>query len=186
MMNFHFSIYEKTGDGQTRKRSYRLVGDDLYIVMKGGVETVVDADDWDKVSGVGWCLNPYGYAVGRVDGKLVSLHSHLFGRVAGRQTDHVDRDKLNNRRTNLRTATKTENQRNRGPHRNSPSGFKGVFRHADRWRARISIEGRSFNLGCFSDSVEAAKAYDRAALEHFGDFAYLNFPEGQRTSPVGT
>lgn len=97
--------------------------------------------------------------------------------------DHANRNPLDNRRCNIRLATRTENARNCGPHkrRNGSSQYKGVslFRPTGKWRAEIRVDTpkgkRSLHLGYFASEVEAAKAYDDAARQHHGEFAYLNF-----------
>jgi hypothetical protein len=95
-------------------------------------------------------------------------------------TDHINGDGLDNRRTNLRQATPTQNNANCGIRGHNTSGYKGVSLRPDRgnrWRATIRIHGLQYFLGLFDDVEDAARAYDAAALELFGDFARLNFPE---------
>lgn len=99
----------------------------------------------------------------------------------GEQADHKNRNILDNRRSNLRVASNMQNQANRLKTKRSTSGYKGVswFKHLGKWRADIQKDGKLRYLGHFSDKVEAAKAYDRAALELFGEFALLNFSNGE-------
>lgn len=113
------------------------------------------------------------------------IHRVVLSRVLcrdlrrGEVVDHIDHDTLNNQRENLRLATPQQNSYNMLPQESTASGFKGVVWHnkAQKWRARISINGVRKSLGLYSDLIEAAKAYDSAAREHFGEFAYLNFRE---------
>jgi hypothetical protein len=97
------------------------------------------------------------------------------------ETDHIDGNGLNNQRVNLRSCTKGENRFNSKPYRNSSSRFKGVSRHSinQKWRASITKNGKFNSLGCFIDEVDAARAYDEKAKELFGDFARLNFNQGE-------
>lgn len=92
--------------------------------------------------------------------------------------DHVDGNGLNNTRVNLRSATDQQNSWNRGLRSDSRTGYKGVSsrRGGKGFVARIQVEGKRKFLGWFHNPVDAAKAYDAAALEHFGEFARLNFP----------
>jgi hypothetical protein len=94
--------------------------------------------------------------------------------------DHKDRNGLNNRRDNLRPATKGQNGANRPLPSNNVSGYKGVSFHkaTGRWRAYITVEGKKRHLGLFADPIDAAKAYDAAALAAFKEFAFLNFQTG--------
>lgn len=91
-------------------------------------------------------------------------------------TDHANGNGLDNRRINLRPATKSLNAINRPPPRNNTSGYKGVswVKRDRKWQAMIGIGGRPTHLGTFDDPVEAARAYNRAALEAFGEYAWLN------------
>ena len=94
---------------------------------------------------------------------------------AGLDVDHIDGDGLNNRRSNLRACTHTENGRNRKLSKNNTSGLKGVnAREAGKWQAMIKTSGRILHLGVFDSKMEAAKAYDAAALRLYGEFARTN------------
>lgn len=92
--------------------------------------------------------------------------------------DHKDGNSLNDKISNLRAATPSQNNMNRQANRNSTSKYIGVHRSVtkNRWCAHIRFKGKSKNLGSFSDEIEAAKVRDKAAKELFGEFARLNFP----------
>lgn len=104
------------------------------------------------------------------------MHTLLTGSL---YVDHADLNGLNNRRSNLRPATISQNNANQRPRLGAASRFKGVtLRRTDGyWQARIIVNGRRRSLGYFRDEEQAARAYDVAALEVHGEFAYLNFPE---------
>ena len=104
----------------------------------------------------------------------VAMHAMLTGY---RQTDHRDRNGLNNQRYNLRDATDRDNHGNEGKH--SPSAtsrFKGVSwsRGMQQWLAHIAPKGKAIHLGYFPNEIDAARAYDRAAVKHFGKYACTN------------
>ena len=103
-----------------------------------------------------------------------ALHTFLTGWPL---VDHINGDGLDNRRANLRAATPAQNGMNRTIGRNNTSGYKGVVRNRANWRARLETGGRIIQLGTFGTREEAARAYDAAAVEHFGEFALLNFPQ---------
>lgn len=97
------------------------------------------------------------------------------------EIDHIDMDRLNNRIENLRLATTQENNRNKAKitSRKTTSKYKGVcwVKGRSKWRAEISIEKyKGQHLGYFVDEIDAARAYDRAAIIHHKSFAQLNFP----------
>lgn len=93
-----------------------------------------------------------------------------------RFVDHFNHNGLDNRRVNLRICTNSQNQMNRKPNKNSRSKFKGIRLHkrGQVWEARIMLDGKSLYLGGFKKEIDAARAYNKAALEIFGEFAYLN------------
>ncbi len=109
----------------------------------------------------------------------ILMHREIMG-DEGPFIDHIDHDGLNNQRENLRVVTKSENLRNqRKQFRNTSSRFKGVYfcKQTGRWAAGIKAGARKLRLGRFPTELDAARAYDAAAKEHFGEHACLNFPE---------
>jgi hypothetical protein len=117
----------------------------------------------------------------RVHNCLYEAHRLIFCMMTGdwpqKLIDHKDRDGLNNRWANLREADRAQNQHNRGKRKDNPSGYKGVRApKKGKWHARITVNRKSIHLGAFLSPEEAARAYDRAALRHFGEYAGLNFP----------
>ena len=149
----------------------------IQLVNGRGV-ALVSAADYERVSNHSWQFHK-GYAVARIDGKLVYLHRLIMDAPAGVMVDHINRDRLDNRRTNLRMATNAQNQANVTKRQGMTSRYKGVSRHTATggWQARISVEGKQMHLGYFADEAEAARAYDARAREVFGVFAQMNFPE---------
>ena len=101
------------------------------------------------------------------------MHVHITGMKG---LDHANQNGLDNRRINLREATPSQQQANRGMQPNNTSGYKGVYwnRKERKWGARIEINYRAVRLGSFADPLDAARAYNRAALEAWGEFAWLN------------
>jgi hypothetical protein len=92
------------------------------------------------------------------------------------KTDHIDHDGLNNQRSNLRPATTAQNNHNQRPQRNTSSRFKGVTWHKriGKWQAAIKVADKNRHLGVFPDEEDAARAYNAAAVEAYGEYAYLN------------
>jgi len=133
-----------------------------------------------KGGSVAGSVSFYGYLTVRMDRKLYQASRLVFLIVHGYlppEVDHMDNNPLNNKPSNLRAATRSENMRNTRSSKNSTSKYLGV--HFDkalgRWRSRIYINGKGVHLGCFHDEVDAAKSYDSAAVDAFGEFANLNF-----------
>lgn len=164
-------------------RPIRVVGDICEIPLTRGKTAICDAKDYDLVSGVCWCAmksdNIY-YAVSSKVGKLnrySMMHRYILGLTDSKiEIDHIDRDGLNNRRSNLRTCSRTENMRNRGITKNNTSGYKGVNwnKQNKKWCSRIKVNYKEIYLGNFDSKLEAAAAYNTAARKYFGRFAVLN------------
>ncbi len=156
------------------------------IALTAGKTALVDDEDYDRAMTLNWHAHKsvtknhvQWYASARIDGKTIYLHRFLLCAPEGMQVDHRDHDGLNNCRSNLRLCTQTQNNGNKRS-RVGVSGFRGVcfYPPCGTWQARISISNKSKTLGFRRTPEEAARLYDMAARDHFGEFATLNFPEG--------
>lgn len=132
-----------------------------------------------KAGDVVGSLDGRGYLHVNILNRFVRVHRIVFflrWRWAPSEVDHRDNDKLNNRISNLRAATRRQNSGNSSLGRNNTSGYRGVSfsSRSKMWHAQIKVNGRQTYLGRFSTPVEAARCYDRAARKHFGRFAKLN------------
>lgn len=112
------------------------------------------------------------------------MHREIMVAPSGQYVDHVNGNKLDNRRENLRMCSNSQNMANRRAPRVNRSGFKGVhfFKRDGTWRAAITQDYKTKHIGYYATPEEAARAYDIKARELFGEFAQLNFPEGSRES----
>lgn len=149
----------------------------LYIC--GGVWAAVDDADYDWLNRYCWYFDGrYAFYMLRIGSKYRKkyMHSMINKTPKGFCTDHIDGNKLNNRRSNLRTATKSQNSQNRPVSPTSTSGYKGVClcKKTGNWLARIKLYAKTIQLGSFPTKEAAAIAYNNAAIKHFKDFACLN------------
>lgn len=160
------------------------------IMLNAGQVALVDDEDYESVMSVGmWTAtrSSSGYtfyacrraprAVRDQGGStVIRMHTFLTGLPL---VDHVNRNGLDNRRINLRPATRSQNAANAGFLRNNTSGYRGVSWHraTKKWGVQLIARGRKFYLGEFADPIEAAHAYDAAANREFGEYATLNFPQ---------
>lgn len=161
----------------------------VEIPLTRGFVALVDDQDAEKVQGRKWHAHHSDSRVyaGReerdtVTGakRFVYMHRVIAGASDSMQVDHKNHETLDNRRENLRLCTTSENQRNqRRVSENRSSLFKGVhfYKARQKWTASIMVNGSTIHLGYYTDEIAAAKAYDAAAREHFGEFAYVNFEE---------
>lgn len=157
------------------------------IPLTQGKFALVDDADFDWLSQWGWHATTkknshifYASRIERRSGKqgTVLMHREILTLTGAPEVDHRDGDGLNNRRKNLRPATHQQNLANQRIRKGGTSRFKGVCwsERYNKWRVTIKKNYRQLYLGRFSDEIEAARAYDAAALKHFGEFARINFP----------
>jgi hypothetical protein len=156
------------------------------IPLTKGAVAIVDDADYERMTTHRWCLTSSGYArrsINPARGKPYQhefMHRVIAGAPKGTVVDHINGNKLDNRRENLRICSAAENRWNRPkPQCASRSQYKGVhfIPTSDRWRAAIYVKHKKHNLGTFATELDAAQAYDRAAKELHGQFAVLNFPD---------
>lgn len=147
-------------------------------LLNSNLVALVDQADLNAVAPFNWRLHN-GYASTEnydSQSKRKRLYMHRLVLCTRLQVDHINRDKLDNRRCNLREATQRLNNFNRSIQSNNTSGFKGVSRTRNgRWWAYIRVRGKTVNLGTFDTPEEAALEYDSAALRWAGEFAWTNF-----------
>lgn len=148
--------------------------------------TLLDSDVYERLKHLSWRIlkrkneRNDEYAVytkcwkenGKRKFKVVYLHRLVIEIPEGMFIDHIDRDKLNNLRSNLRVCTDQQNRWNSPPHKGQK--YKGVRSRYGKWRYRISKDRKRYESGSFDTPEEAALAYNVKAKELFGEFAYLN------------
>lgn len=164
-----------------------------FLPLTKGMYSIVDAGFYDHLMQWRWsvleCKNKTiaYYALRHANksdlGSRENIFMHQQIMSAGvMEVDHKNRNGLDNRRSNLRLCTQSQNIGNTRVRKNTKTGFKGVSPQSlgSKFVAKINIDNVQTYLGSFDTPEEAAHVYDRAALEKWGEFAWLNFPEDGR------
>ena len=152
------------------------------IPLNQGYVALVDDQDYEWLSQWKWT------AIVGVDGsiqaarrttvgeglprKQIAMHRAILNAPDGLQVDHINHHSLDNRRSNLRLCTQSQNNMNQRRNKRNTSGYKGAYWHAPshKWAAKIQVDGRSIWLGCFDSVEDAAKAYREASAQYHGAF----------------
>lgn len=146
-----------------------------------GMIALVDDEDFELVSQFKWQAIFKGKTYYAFTGRPgIRMHRMILGLTDPRiGVDHKNHNGLDNRRENLRISTQQDNVRNQRA-RKGTSKYKGVFfeKSTGKYKAAISVNYKTINLGRFFNELDAARAYDEAAKKYFGNFAVLNFQEG--------
>ncbi len=156
------------------------------IALSRGLFAQVDDEDFELLSAVKWTAfvadgRAYAAHSSCKDGVRTATRMHrlLTGAQRGQFVDHINGDTLDNRRSNLRLCTQTENNRNKARNPKKRSQYKGVFKatRGRAWFSIICVNYKRIYLGSGLDEAAVARLYDAAAVKHFGEFACLNFPD---------
>lgn len=140
-------------------------------------QVMVDDEDYEWLRQYEWQVDRHNsvktHAPG-MKGKLI--HRLILNAPEHLEVDHIDGNRLNNQRSNLRLATSSQNKMNRGPRKDNTSGYKGVSWHSQRlkWTARVKTGQKYIHLGLFDSKEAAALAYNSAARQLHGEYAWLN------------
>ena len=149
------------------------------IQLTKGQVALVDDEDYEYLSQWKWHYSG-GYAMWRshINGVKTTLLMHrlIMNTPDGLETDHINSNKLDNRRGNLRISTKPQNSANKPAPKNNTSGYKGVswFKAGKLWTARLKVNGKLIYCGYFKNIEDAVIAYNTEAKKHLGEFVYPN------------
>ena len=139
---------------------------------------LIDDEDFEYLNQWKWCYH-HSYAIRskQIDNrkKYFRMHRELIKVPLGMVIDHINGDSLDNRKENLRACTVSQNAMNAKIKKDTSSNIKGIyfFKNENKYKARITINGRSKHLGVFQDIKNAISAYNNAAKEYFKKFAKL-------------
>lgn len=157
------------------KREIKVDGDLGKIELTKGKVALIDATDVDLVKGYQWYFDGQYAATNLPNRKKLRLHTLIVSPSGNLVVDHISRDKLDNRRSNLRECSPSSNNHNKEV--KNPHGLRGVTwnKRKQKWVSQISIGDKNKGLGYHLSKEAAAKAYDEKAKELYGEFARLNY-----------
>lgn len=144
------------------------------IPLTRGQHALVDDVDYEALSTFKWMYHNSGYASRTMN--HIMMHRVIMGAAKGELVDHINGNKLDNRRENLRIATRSQNNANTVKRKDNTSGYRGVSKEhrGKRYRVQIQHNGKKIAICGFKTPEDAAKAYNQIAKELHGDFAKLN------------
>ena len=145
---------------------------------KGGV-ALVSAEDYELVSKYSWNKTDQGYASGNVNGKQMLMHIFIMGLQEGNIIDHINHNRIDNRRENLRFLDVPKNNGNKAKAKGKSSQYRNVYldKKRNKFCSQISINGKTMSLGSHDSEIQAAEAFDMYVVHNKLDYIDLNFPE---------
>lgn len=182
--HMHRARYRKYGEFELPKRkpasSISFSEDCLKIVTKNGEVVLADVEDYDLLNDKSWSVSSHGYATTTVEEKVVYMHrlildNHIKDNM---EVDHINGNRLDNRKSNLRVCEHRDNLRNLGLKKNNKSGYPGVRRMQNgKYRAVITVNYKQICIGTFPNFDAAVNARKLAEIEYFGEYARKIEPE---------
>lgn len=155
---------------------------DKFIELTQGKTAIVSQEDYELVSQYKWSYDSHNNCAvrsiflgrdknGKQKSITVNMHRFVTGAEKGKDTDHINGNRLDNRRSNLRVCEHKDNQRNMKMHKDNTSGYKGVSKsRGGKWVVKV---GNKY-IATFSDVIDAAKRYNEEAISMYGKYAKLN------------
>lgn len=157
--------------GRTSTNSFFVEGELLIITTANGDSIKADAVDVDILKKHSWCISKAGYAVANINRKVVKMHRYILGdKCDGKMIDHINGNKIDNRRCNLRFCSAAENARNTSS--TNEFGYPGIRKTKyGKYNARITVNRKEIHIGNFETVEEAIEARKQAEIKHFGEYA---------------
>jgi len=171
---YHRSICVNKNIGAEDKKKQEFLIMSKIINLTKGKQAVVDDEDYPELSKHKWMFSGSGYA-SRTN-KSILMHRVIMSAPRGLEVDHINMDKLDNRKENLRLCTPTQNRMNTGLRSNNKTGYKGVFyyKRTGKYAVAIAYLKKRIHLGYYDSAEEAALVYNKKSKELYGEFARLN------------
>lgn len=173
----HKEVVSNTAKLNKKYNTYDLTGEYGIGYTSKDEEFYFDLEDYDKIKDYCWHKDKNDYVISHIANskKCIKMHRLIFSHTND-FIDHINHCVYDNRKSNLRIVTHSQNMRNHKIHINNSSGVSGVSWHkkANKWWAYINVDGKRINLGYFDKFEDAVKARKNAEEKYFGEFSYDN------------
>ena len=149
----------------------------LYSHRKEIARTLIDNEDIEKIKSFKWVyIKTRGYVKAMINGKEILLHRFILNTPHDLLVDHINHNKLDNRKSNLRFCNKSQNAMNLKTPKNNTSGTKGVYwdKRSKKWYAKIKAENKNMHLGYFDKKEDAIESRINAEKKYFGEFSFTS------------
>lgn len=162
----------------SKHNAYAIKDNYIIAITSNNIEFLIDAEDKWVLENYCWSTNCDNYLVSksRNEDKYVLLHRIILNCNDKRVVDHINGNTLDNRKSNLRIVTRTQNNMNKCIQSNNTSGVTGVYfeNKSGRWYSQITVNDKTYNLGCFDNFEDAVAARKAAEEKYFGEYSYDN------------
>lgn len=161
----------ETIQARRKRNEYSMEGDIVSVKMRNGV-MLCDKIDWDKLSKYYWFIAGDGYPTTSIDGKFKKFHVLILDCPKGYERDHINGNRTDNRRINLRIVPANANRFNKGLDRRNKSGHTGVFwyQRYQKYQVSIRAKGKTMHLGYYEDYETAVRVREEAERKYFGEY----------------
>lgn len=166
---------KQMGKNNIKRNRIKILDDVAYVYFNNTDNYFTcDIEDLYYVKNATWFESEFGYARGVIDKKFIFFHNYILNMKPNSESicDHIDGNRLNNRRNNLRIVNRTQNAINRGLHKNNTSGITGVSwdKVANKWTSYISVNGEFLYLGNYNNKKDAIRCRLLAEDKYFGEY----------------
>lgn len=168
-------LMSNVGKKHKKQNDFYVINDIVHVILNNsGKEVLCDINDWEKLNKYCWFENKCGYAETNIGNKMFKMTRLIMNPDNDKVVDHINGNTLDNRKSNLRVVTQSENNMNKRIQSNNISGITGVYfdTYSSKWRAAITVRGKKFDLGRYNDINDAAKARKEAEIKYFGEYRY--------------
>jgi hypothetical protein len=155
---------------------YEIQEDYVIMYTSKGEPFYIDLEDFWKVKNICWNQSDTGYIISDINNKRTRLHRFIMNCPDGMDVDHINHNKLDNRKNNLRIVTRSQNHMNKPVRSDNTTSVTGVwwFKERNKWTSEITINRKKIHLGCFDNFGDAVKVRKQAEEKYFGEYSYDN------------